>query len=143
RRRPRGDLSNVAPVAARGGGRRGRRAGADGRAAHGALFRRPAAHPSAARVRRGGAVAPAPPRPPLPRRSHGVVPLLLAAGRGRGASARALSPAGRLARVVDAGLLARVPRPSRGSRRLARAAAVHEGAAGGLLLLAAVGAPAA
>ena len=57
---------------------------------------RPAADPAAARVRAGRALAPAAPRPPLRRRAHRLVPLLLAA-RGR----RCCDRSGAIELVVD------------------------------------------
>ena len=54
-----------------------------------------------------------PARRRLRRGAHGVVPVLLAAGRRGGAPAAPLRPRGRLARGVDARLLARVPGPGR------------------------------
>ena len=66
---------------------------------------------AAARLRAGRAAAPAAPRPPLRRRAHRLVPVLLAARRRRccGRSAR-LRAGRRLARGVEPRVLARVPR---------------------------------
>ena len=54
--------------------------------------------------------SPRAPRPRLRRGPHGLVPVLLAAGRGGGPAARALRPARGLARGLVARVLARVPR---------------------------------
>ena len=89
----------------------------------------------------GVLVASPPPRPPVRRRSLGVVPVLLAPGDRRDAQTRRIPGRGRLARGVDAGLLARIPRPARRSVRLARAAPVPSRSATRLLLLQAARAP--
>ena len=85
----------------------------------------PPAHPAAARVRRRRALAPAAARRALRRRPHGVVPVLLAAGRGAGAAAAPLRPRRRLARGLEPRLLARVPRACRRARRAGRAGALR------------------
>ena len=71
-------------------------------------------------LRSSGAV-----RRALRRRPHGLVPLLQPARGGRAAAPGALSPGGRLARAVDARVLARLPRRRGRLGRLARAAGVR------------------
>src|SRR5205807_2622808 len=105
-------------------------------AAHGAVRTRAPAHPAAARVRTRGVRAPAAPRPPLRRRPHGVLPLLLAARCRRAASAGALPPDGGLVRGMEPLLLARLSRPRGGRDRLPGAAALRAPAPARLLLLA-------
>src|SRR5438874_749117 len=83
----------------------------------------------------GAARAPAAPRPPLRRRAHSVLPVLLAARRRRAAPAGALSARRRLARGVEPLLLARLPRPSGGHAWLPGADALHAPAPARLLLL--------
>src|SRR5215216_4105393 len=116
--------------------RRGRagRPGCECRAADAALRGgRAPPHPATARVRRRGAVAPAPTRRALRRGPYGVVPLLLTPCRRGCEAAAALPPGGRLARAVEPRLLARVPRPARRARRCRRAVAVPPGPAAGVL----------
>ncbi len=90
--------------------RRARRGTADG-----ALRRaRAPSRPAAAGVRRRGAVASAATRPPLRRRPHLLVPVLLAARRGAGGPAASLPHRRGLVRGVEPRLLAGVPGPRPG-----------------------------
>src|SRR5215207_10809726 len=139
----RGDLPDTAPVAPRPARRGGGRTCRDRRAADGAVRGRWAkAHPAPARLRRGGALAPAAPRRALPRGAHGLVSLLLAARRGAGAAPAPLPARSGLARAVEPRLLARISGPRRWSHRARRAVAVPARSAKGVLLLAAARAPA-
>ena len=135
--RARGHLPDPAPVGP-GRRRRLRRRPRDrGRPADGALHgpgRRRILPPL---VFGAGVLGTCAPRPPLRRRPHGLVPVLLAARRGAGPAAGAATEL-----VVDwhevwsARLLARVPRPGGRRGRLRRPAALRAAAPARLLLLA-------
>ena len=85
-----------------------------------------------------GVLAPSPPpRPTVRRRSHGVVPVLLAPRGGRGAQTAADSGSSSTGTRSGRELLARVPRPARRPGRLVGAAPVPSRAPARLLLLAA------
>ena len=135
RRGPRGHVPDPSPVGPGHEGRRARGARGRARAPHQPLHRRraPPHRPGAGLRRRLPGTCPA--RRRLRRGAHGVVPVLLAAGRRGGAPAAPLRPRGRLARGVDARLLARVPGPGR-RRGLARAAPVRPHPPARVLLLA-------
>ena len=98
--------------------------------------RRPPADCASAGLRRRGARPPAGTRRALRRGAHRLLPVLLAVGGGGGAAAAALRAGSRLARGLDAGVLARVP-GARGRRgRLRGAADLRARSPARLLLLA-------
>src|SRR5205807_1114599 len=97
------------------------------------LCKRPSPDPAGARLRARRAVAPAPARPPLRRRAHGLIPVLLAPGRGTRAAACPVPRGRRLARALDARLL---PRVARRLVRLEGAAALPARAAACVLVFA-------
>src|SRR5205814_1351852 len=94
-----------------------------------------AAAPAAAAVRTGGARPPPSARKALRRRPHGVVPVLPAArGRARPEAGR-VPHRRRLARAVDARILAAVRGQPRRLDRLADPARLHPRPPAGVLLL--------
>src|SRR5205823_14262831 len=126
-----------APDALRRSARHLRRRLCIGRAADVAVHRAAAADSASARLRARRHRASAPARTTLRRRAHGLVPVLLAARRGRGAPARSLPALRRLARGLDEGVLARLPGTARRRRRMAGSAPVRAGPPASVLLLAA------
>ena len=137
RRRARGHVPHAAPVAARCGSGRAGGARGGGRPAARALYDvGAAADRAAAGVRARGPRASGAVRRALRRRPHRLVPLLQPARGGRCAPVARVPAGGRLARAVDARVLARLPRPGRRLGRLARAAGVRAHPPAGVLLLA-------
>src|SRR6266540_1953172 len=121
-----------------------RRSGCSGRprggggAANGAVRRGPQAHWPAARLRPRSSLAPPETRAALRRRAYRVVSVLFAAGGRASTPVVPVPPRRRLARVLVACVLARVPRSARRAHRLVGSAAVSANPAAGVLLLAAL-----
>src|SRR6266566_4660561 len=139
--RSRGYLPHPPTVGARG--RSGSAGGArPGRLAPDGLVRpRETPDPAAGALRTRRACPPAPAQEALRRRPHRLVPILLPPRGGSRRQARRLPASRRLARGLDARLLARVPRTNWGRDRLANPAGVPARAATRVLLLAAAREP--
>src|SRR6266545_60124 len=138
--RPRGYLPHSPAVGTRRGARHTRRARHCRLAAHGALRAWPPAHPAAAAVRPRRARPPRSSRQALRRRPHRLVSVLLTAGGRSCAAARAVPLARRLARGLDARILARIPGRTRRPDRVADPARLLASPPTGILLLTAPGA---
>src|SRR5262249_41887675 len=113
----------------------GRRAGRIGLAADGSVCRWQATSPASGPLRLGRPDASLAQRAALRRRAHGVVPVLLAARGECGQEARRIPRPGRLARDLDAWLLAELRRPAGGLDRLERASRLRACPAARVLLL--------